>query len=603
MVLNDDEMKIIGATLVNIRQSLIPETQLGGILPMKRQRAKNKVLRFLQIFFREECVGGQIKQSTQEVASLTFNNIEDVCMFWASLLADLMHDVGCANIYRLVFGRKGLPRVSTPEFLYRFIEKSGACHAVILEQIGNVLGTNPNIQACLDYLFLTSDGTQYRDAKESGGGVESRMVRIIETCCSNYLAEVSVQQAQGIIQSLGNNIVFDQSSKGSGIRLVDPDGVNILSSIAVMADKGESQPNNVTRSVVDFFKSFIVNYGVSYCTFKADQYRQQSRPDYANEIAEVGQYLSNYCRNGSLSGANASGILAAFKKYTFDTAYLFRSNINYGGKAVFSCMYRNATINHIRAAIGKHRDDALNSLQYPSNSYILSAKAAKGKSTVYEALHKTAGDLNLILYAVLANATLLTGDRCAYCMAAILSASAGVSRAKNGTGTFEPILSYAFETSRTNLIVPTVAARTRSGGRVPVAWQVPPSAAINRGPNNAENRIETNIINRPSYLNQNMFTNQLGKLASEELSEQIINHLTKQGITLNNKNRKIMPLFINRILIDTQKQPFDTMTRNQYTFVARQLQGILTNTDAMRRFRNTGTTLGAVTRSMMQARG
>jgi hypothetical protein len=243
-----------------------------------------------------------------------------------------------------------------------------------------------------------------------------------------------------------SSIVFDQSSKGSSIRVIGRAVQKINIGIATVADKGITQNDNPFMGFVDalhecisreakeiiaIFKRYYVKDQVALTSLlellkKYDIYKETSRPS-ANITENFKIFLGDYNFNDSTKFRSTFSYLEGkIERIVMSSEYFLKESDD---KIVPMCHIKtwdkgNSTNNTTSWSNSERlrRNENIHFASSKLTNRIYSASNAKNpEATIQQGIFKTISDLNIYMYAVLIQSTSATGDTMAGCIHMYLS--------------------------------------------------------------------------------------------------------------------------------------------------------------------------------------
>ena len=446
---------------------------------------------FLDVFFMEVVFPDQIINVNS--TTYTFKNVKDAAYFFMFLMGDLTHDTSM-TLVKEWSGRPGWTR--GVDIVIGFVWNLYSIHPYAMAAIIDFMMENDQFEEDVNFLFAN---------KSTGGvgaasGLESRMLVLAKryTQDKNYYTKQSVADLPD-----NYTMVFDQSSKSTITTIGQTKTKRIILGVPIDADKGVTQADNVSGSLVDILDRFIRSYSYAWLLSKG-------KKELADKMVAAGLAKEND-NKGRRGGPQTS--IKMFNKFTFNIAQEWTANIqlripNRPDVGIFTNKYNGTSINKVTASIQRFAyysgtnnqtwdqlmantanlkqagnaktraqvTTALAKMNATNNRLVssfpegfpLSAKQASRQDTLQEAMLKTITDLNLMFYAHALTATdvdtvrYATGDRAAASICMLLHSIDRTPAIINGRG--GKGFPYIFESTRTDVFVstyPYVARRNK----------------------------------------------------------------------------------------------------------------------------------------------
>ena len=372
---------------------------------------------------------------------------------------------------------------------------------IVIGFVWNLYSIHPYAMAAIIDFMMENDqfeeDVNFLFANKSTGGVgaasglESRMLVLAKryTQGKNYYTKQSVADLPD-----NYTMVFDQSSKSTITTIGQTKTKRIILGVPIDADKGVTQADNVSGSLVDILDRFIRSYSYAWLLSKG-------KKELADKMVAAGLAKEND-NKGRRGGPQTS--IKMFNKFTFNIAQEWTANIqlripNRPDVGIFTNKYNGTSINKVTASIQRFAyysgtnnqtwgqlmantanlkqagnaktraqvTTALAKMNATNNRLVssfpegfpLSAKQASRQDTLQEAMLKTITDLNLMFYAHALTATdvdtvrYATGDRAAASICMLLHSIDRTPAIINGRG--GKGFPYIFESTRTDVFVST----------------------------------------------------------------------------------------------------------------------------------------------------
>ena len=476
-------------TITTNQNEMLFRYKVRAMLQLKREFRKGKIINdidslliaFLDVFFEKVVVPDQIVNVNS--TTYTFKNVKDAAYFFTFLMGDLTHDTSMALV-KGWSGRKDSKR--GVDIVIGFVWNLYSIHPYAMAAIIDFMMTDDQFENDVNFLFANKSTGGVGEAS----GLEGRMLELAKkyTPGKNYYRKIKVDDSTG-----GYTMVFDQSSKGTVTTVGQTKTKRIVLGVPVDADKGLTQADNVSSSLVEVLYRFIRSHSYAWL-------RSNGAEDLAGKMVAAG--LANTTGNNNRS-RNSS--FQMFRKFTFNTATSWTANIKleipkHGAVDIFTNKYtmdKPTDINKIRASIqmfdyyppknkqawarlmentstlkkagaARTRAGGANVLAkmnvtnmglistFPPG-FPLSAKQARGQGTLQEAMLKTITDLNLMFYAhsltdrSVDTVRYATGDRAAAAVCMLLHTidrTPDVINRRGGQG-----FPYIFESNRIEIFV------------------------------------------------------------------------------------------------------------------------------------------------------
>lgn len=252
----------------------------------------------------------------------------------------------------------------------------------------------------------------------------------------NWPTRTNYNNSWSQLSSDKRSFVYDQCSKGKIHKMINFDKDEICVSLAILADKGLTQPSNETSTFFDEFVDFFTQLknddkiknliSVAQIIQAAHKLGDLPKPFYDVLSEYVGNFIlrmtgNEYNWNNQIKEYPHINKLPKFSKnivknFNINFSDQFISEIKFQNKHIFSTRYyynnddQEKPSNNIHAGFYDPNKSREMNKQIWKFKEVLSAGKASKQTNISDALFKTIGDLNLCCYAAASKGCVATGD-------------------------------------------------------------------------------------------------------------------------------------------------------------------------------------------------
>jgi len=355
-------------------------------------------------------VPGTIVEYPAEDITCTFTTVADAAHFYVMLLIDISHDIGTISLFQKLF-----PSVA--------FNKRLANDKPVIDFYREFCKQLTNEEQARDFVRAMDDETRGMLTKALGvnGGngtafTEGSVKGSEHTAVCGTLAYLeALERTLGKPLGIGSEIighgtsltdaVFDQSVKATVHTDIDVTKIHIHTGLPVFADKGLSQGNNLTNSIVDWLILILSNRSMLAALRDEKNRLTEATPAQKNAINIIMDRIK-YIQTSDAPKVSKNGfyrVLTIVHNFRIHTALTWTMRILLNEKNLFTVTLWYDKSYNIRA-------ETLYMNGNPILHRILSGPDAKKEANIRGAMFKTWGDLGLFLFAIAVGADATTGD-------------------------------------------------------------------------------------------------------------------------------------------------------------------------------------------------